>query len=133
MVEWNQGALAAAAFRSLRAQSSLVRLPDELRPESMNSLREGLDQRVGDVVEECRILIEIRQVDSFELETFALEVILEEVDDRALGCARVEDRVEVGKDLLRRFGRRLVDDGLWVTVRLRQVQGLEELRKPISS
>ena len=93
----------------------------------MHGLRPCLQERVRDVVEERRVRVEVRQRNCLELQTFTLEVVVQEADDGALRKAGVVDRLEVCEHLLRALGCRLVDEGLGVSVRLSQVHCLQQL------
>ena len=99
MVQWDQRALTGHPV----AQRRRVRAPDQLRPESMHGLRERLDERVHDAVEERRALVEVRERERLELEALPAEVGVDEVHDLALGDVRGvvpragDERVEVAE------------------------------------
>lgn len=122
MVEWDQRALATTSVRSLSAQSTRVRSPDQLRPESMYSLGKCFRKRVCDVLEKRRILREVRQRERFELQTFAPEIAVHEVDNGLLGYVRggvagaCHQRVEIRQNRLGRRIRGLVHESLRVRV-----------------
>lgn len=61
MVEGNEGTLARTVVRSHRAQSGTVSFSDQLRPETIDSTRPGLDKRVGYIVQKRRLCVEIGQ------------------------------------------------------------------------
>ena len=99
----------------------------------MDGLGPRFEERVRDVVQEGRVGVELRESDGLEFKAFASEVVVQEGHNRTFSRAGVEQRVEVGEDLLRGLGRRLVHDCLLVRVRLREVHRLEQLIKAVSA
>ena len=93
----------------------------------MNGLRPSLQEWIRDIIEESGVRVEIRDVDRLELQSFAFEIVIQELNDCTLCQVGREDVLEVGQDLLRGFARGLVDDRLLVGVRIRQVECLQQL------
>ena len=80
VVKRNEGALAVVADT---AQGRVVRVPRQLCPVAMNRLRPCLDERIGDVVQEGGVRVEICNCDSFKLQAFAFEVFVDEIENSA--------------------------------------------------
>lgn len=87
----------------------------------MYSLRPGPQQWIDHGLEEGRIRVEVSKIDSFEFKSFALEVIVQELNNGTLSQARAGYVLEIRQDLLGGLARGLVDDRLLVRVRICQV------------
>ena len=83
VVQGNESALTSNPI----AESGIVGVSDELRPVTMYDPRPGLDEGVLDVTKEGWIGIEVRKSHSFQFETLAREVRVNELLDCATGDA----------------------------------------------
>lgn len=84
MIQRDQRTLTGPIVTALSTQRRLVGGPDQLRPIAMDSLGPSFDQGVGDIVQECRIRVEIRQGNRFKFEPFSAEIRIDKIHDRAL-------------------------------------------------
>ena len=123
MIQRNERAFAGNAI----AKSGVVRAPDELRPVTVNDGRPGLDKRVFDAIQECWGLIKIGDCDSFQLETLARKVRVDELLNLAIGRIGSVDGGEICEDAGGRLVCGFVDEGLLVCVEFGNVDGLKEL------
>jgi hypothetical protein len=132
MVQGDQRASALDAI----AQGRLVRVSCQLRPEAVYSLRERFRQRIGHVVQELWIRRELRQGCGLQLEAFAREVVVHEIEHGAFREVarrgggregRAREGSKVVKHVLRGLGSRLVDDGFGIHEEVCQVERLEYL------
>ena len=124
VVQGDESALAGPVL----AKGGFVGGANELRPEGVDSLREALDGRVRDGVQERRVLNEVVEGDGYELKTLAAEVVVDEVFELAIGSFVVlVDSLERRENLLGGLGRGLVGEGFVVGVEGGKVDGLEEL------
>ena len=123
MVQGNERALTSDAI----AKSGVVGIPDELCPVAVNDGGPCLHEWVFDAVEESWGLIEVGYSKSFQLETLAGKVRVDELLNLTIGRIGSVDGGEIGKDAAGRFVCRFVDEGLLVRVEIGNVDGLEEL------
>ena len=123
MIQRNERALAGNAI----AEGGIVRTPYELRPVTVNDGGPRLHERVFDVVEEGWVLIEIGDGDSFQLETLARKIRVDELLNLAIGGIGSVDGGEICEDTSGRLVCRFVDEGLLVRVEVGDVDGLKEL------
>jgi len=123
VVQGNERALASNTI----TESRLVGAPDELRPVTVDDGGPTLDQRILDAIKEGGIGVEIRKSDSFQFETLAGKVRIDELLDLTIGRVGSVDGCEICEDLAGRFVRRFVDEGLLVWVQISDVDGLKEL------
>jgi len=91
VIQRNERALACNAI----TKSRVVRAPDELRPVTMDDGGPRLHEWVFDVVEEGRVLIEIGDGDSFQLETLARKIRVDELLNLAIGRIGPVDSGEI--------------------------------------
>jgi len=123
VVQGNERALASNTI----AESRLVSASDELRPVTVDDGGPSLDKRIFDAIKEGGVGIEIRKSDSFQFETLAGKVRIDELLDLTVGGVGCIDDREICENLAGRFVRRFVDKGLLVRVQLSNVDGLKEL------
>ena len=123
VVQGNEGALASNTI----AKSRVVGAPDELRPVTVDDGGPSLDKRVFDAIKEGGVGIEIRKSDSFQFETLAGKVRIDELLYLTIGRVGCVDGCEICENLAGRFARRFVDKGLLVRVQVSNVDGLKEL------
>jgi len=123
VVQGNERALTSNTI----AKSRIVGAPDELRPVTVDDCGPSLDERVFDVTKEGGVGIEIRKSDSFQFETLAGKVRIDELLDLTIGRVGSIDGGEICENLAGRFVCRFVDKGLWVRIQLSDVDGLKEL------
>ena len=102
MIQGNQRALATS--RSLWAKDGRVGSSNELGPVSVNDLSERFYNRLGDIVQKGWGRFVAGEGESFQLKTFAFEVIVYKVDNLTVGnISRRREIVEIGQDELGPF------------------------------
>ena len=109
------------------AKSRVVGAPNELCPVTVDDCGPSLDEGVFDAIKKGGIGIKIRKSDSFQFETLAGKVRIDELLDLTIGRVGSVDGGEICENLAGRFVCRFIDKGLWVRVQLGNVDGLKEL------
>lgn len=95
MIQGNQTALTTGG--SLWTKDGRVGCPNELGPVSVNGLSECFYNRLGDIVQKGRVCLEVGERESFQLKTFAFEVVGHKVGNLTVGSSsRRRDIVEIG-------------------------------------
>ena len=112
VVQGDEGALTSNTI----AKGRLVRVPDELRPISVDDAGPGLEERIFDTIQEGRIGIEIGDGNSLQLETLAREIRVDELLDLAIGGIGSVNGGEVCEDVAGRFVRWFVDESLLIRI-----------------
>lgn len=123
VIQGNQGALTSNAI----TKGGIVGVPDELGPITVDDGRPSLDKWVFDAVEEGGVGFETGEGNSFQLESLAGKVRIDELLDIAVRGVGSVDSGEIREDIAGRFVCRFVDESLLVRVQIRDVDGLKEL------